>query len=129
MIPTINQREVNKRYAKLINDVETSDFYKIDLTNRVNCYRCQSCGQITKTKDVDAGVTPFIFNCMHCGKEAYSSFYKDIAPQIEPSFEWYRPSLYETLKLRKKINSIEHVLNGGLLSRKVETGRELELKK
>jgi hypothetical protein len=117
--PLMSQRELTRKYNALIKDVETKEFYKIDLTNRVNCYRCQSCGCITKTKDIHAGVTPFIFNCQFCGKEAYSSFYNDIAPLIKPSFEWYRPTLEETMKMRSKINTLDHILQGGLLSRKI----------
>lgn len=115
----LSQREVTKKYAALMKDVETKDFYKIDLTKRVNCYTCQSCQHVTKTKDVHAGVTPFMFECEKCGKVAYSSFYNDIRPGLQPTFEWYRPDLNEVLKGRNK-GWIEHVLQGGLLSRKVE---------
>lgn len=119
-ITMMSQREVERKYNKLIDDVKTKDFYKINLANRVNCYTCQSCRHITKTKDVDAGVTPFIFDCEKCNKEAYSSFYTDIAPHLKPTFEWYRPTLEETMKLRKNPNAIDHVLQGGLLSRKIQ---------
>ncbi len=72
----ISQREVKKRYNKLMNDVKTKDFYKVDLTNRVNCYVCD-CGHITKTKDIDSGVTPFTFTCEKCKGTAKSTFYND----------------------------------------------------
>jgi hypothetical protein len=117
----LSVREVERQYAALLRDVETKDFYKINLSNRVNCYRCQHCGVITKTIDIHAGVTPFIFECMCCGKDAYSTFYTDIAIKIKPSFEWYRPTLEECLKLRKKPYTLDHVLKGGLLSRKINT--------
>lgn len=53
----LSQREVERQYNKLMQDVATSDYYKIDLTNRVNNYVCTSvkCQHITKTQDVDAG--------------------------------------------------------------------------
>jgi hypothetical protein len=114
-------REVERKYKDLLHDVATKDFYKIDLTNRVNCYRCQTCGLITKTKDIDAGVTPFIFSCEYCGKEAYSTFYKDIAPHRQPTVECYRPDINATLKLRKHPHTLDHVLQGGLLSRKIQS--------
>jgi hypothetical protein len=111
-------REVERKYADLLRDVETNEFYtKVDLTNRVNCYRCKSCGGITKTIDIHSGVTPFIFECMFCKGDAYSTFYTDIAIAAKPSFEWYRPSLEETLKLRKEPMTLDHVLQGGLISR------------
>lgn len=113
-----SQRQIQKRYSKLMNDVATKDFYKTDLTNRVNCYVCR-CGHITKTKDVDAGVTPFMHRCELCGSMANSTFYDDIAPHIQPTEEWYRPTLKECLNMRKNEGWLDHVLNGGLVSRKV----------
>ena len=84
--------------------------------NRVNCYRCDSCGSITKTIDVDDGVTPYYYICEHCGNpHAISTMYHDVAPRQKPTQEWYRPSLKETLKWRGKNDSmLEHILNGGL---------------
>ena len=115
----ISQREIERKYNKLLKDVDTDDFYKTDLTNRVNCYKC-SCGHITKTKDVDAGVTPFMHRCEKCGNMAHSTFYTDIVPNQLPTEEWYRPSLKEVLKMRNKPDVIDHILNGGLDYRKVK---------
>lgn len=114
----ISQREVEKKYKELLLKVATHDYYKIDLTNRVNCYSC-GCGHITKTKDVDAGVTPFMHQCEKCENMATSSFYKDIAPQQLPTEEWYRPTLKQVLKMRTKEGMIEHILSGGLDVRKI----------
>jgi len=112
--------EIKRRYNKLLEKVKTDDYYKIDLTNRVNCYVCQTCRHITKTKDIDAGVTPSMFTCEICGNIAYSSFYKDIATDKKPTFEWFRPSLEQTIKMRKKPALLDHVLNGGLDYRKTK---------
>lgn len=114
----ISQREVERQYHKLSEKVKKDSYYNIDLNNRVNCYSCD-CGHITKTKDVDAGVTPFIHNCEMCGKMAKSSFYNDTHPDLLPTQEWYRPSLNEVLKLRSKPHVLDHVFNGGLMSRKI----------
>ena len=62
-----SQSSVERKYKKLMQDVATSDYYKVDLSNRVNCYVCK-CGHITKTKDIDAGVTPMMFTCESCGR-------------------------------------------------------------
>ena len=113
-----SQREVERKYNALLKDVANKEFYRIDLTNRFNCYTCQTCGHVTKTKDIDAGVTPFMFDCESCGNVAYSSFYKDIRPYLKPTIEWYRPDLKAVLKGRNK-GWIDHVLQGGLLSRKI----------
>ncbi len=118
------QQAVKKKYKQLLNKVATSDFYKIDLTNRVNCYICPD-GHITKTKDVDAGVTPMMHKCGICNKYARSSFFKDIAPEQEPVEEWYRPNLDETLKLSNNSGLLDHVLNGGLLCRKIKRDSEI----
>ena len=48
----ISQRELERKFNKLLKEVETNDFYtEIDLTNRVNCYVCEN-GHLTKTKDI-----------------------------------------------------------------------------
>jgi len=113
-----SQREVMKAYYKLMEEVETNMFYKIDLTNRINCYVC-SCGHITKTKDVDAGVIPMMHNCESCDAFAYSTGFKDVAPDQPHTQEWYRPTIGQTLKLRKNPGLLEHVLAGGLNLRKL----------
>jgi hypothetical protein len=112
-----SQREIERQYNKVLNDVKTNEFYQVDLTNRVNCYVCD-CGHITKTKDIDAGVTPFIFRCERCGGMAKSTFYKDVAPDKIPTFEWFRPTLRQVLKMRKNPTMLEHILKGGLDYRK-----------
>lgn len=112
---------LKNQYDKLLEQVKTDDFYlKIDLNNRVNCYVCQHCNHITKTVDVDAGVTPFLHGCEECGELASSSFYKDIAPSKEPTEEWYRPNWEEFEKLNKAVQ--DHILNGGLSSRRIIKG-------
>ena len=113
-----SKREIERKYNKLLKDVETDDFYKIDLKNRINCYVCD-CGHITKTKDVDAGVTPYIHKCERCGQMARSTFYKDIAPEQQPTEEWYRPTLKQVLKMRKKEDLLDHILQGGLDVRRI----------
>lgn len=115
----ISRRQIEKKYKQLLHDVETKDYYKIDLSDRVNCYMCE-CGWITKTKDIDPGVTPFFFTCEKCNGMAKSSFYKDIQPFQKPTFEWYRPTLKQILKMRKKPGMLDHIFNGGLDYRKIE---------
>ena len=116
-----SQSSITRQYNKLLNDVAKKDFYKIDLTNRLNCYTCNDpkCGHITKTKDVDAGVTPMFFKCEICGTKAISSMYRDIVPIQKHTIEWYRPSLNQVLKMRKKPDLLYHIFRGGLDSRKV----------
>lgn len=117
-----SQRSIERKYEKLQNDVATKDFYKLDLTNRVNCYVCPSCAHITKTKDIDPGVTPMFFTCENCGcPNASSSFFKDIAPGQEPTFEWYRPDLKEVMKKRDNSGLLDHIFKGGLCQRKIKT--------
>lgn len=114
----MKNNEIERKYKQLLEDVENNEFYKVDLTNRVNCYVC-SCGHITKTKDVDPGVTPFLHDCEKCGQMAKSTFYRDIAPQQQPTQEWYRPTLEEVLEI-KHDGLVDHILNGGLHLRKIK---------
>jgi len=116
----MNNAQLEKKYADLMHDVANDVYYKVDLTNRVNCYVCE-CGHITKTKDVDPGVTPFMFNCEKCGGMAKSRFYTDIAPEKKPTIEWYRPTLEQVKKMHRKkdFGTIDHILNGCLVNRAI----------
>lgn len=115
-----SKRKITKKYNKLLEQVKTDDYYKIDLTNRVNCYVCE-CGHITKTKDIDPGVTPFMNSCEKCNGTARSTFYNDIAPDQEATYEWYRPTLKQVLKMRNNPSMLDHIFNGGLDYRKVKS--------
>ena len=92
--------------------------YENNKVNKTNCYTCNNCGHITKTIDINAGVTPFMHKCENCDTGVgVSSFYHDIAPEQKHTVEWYRPSLAETLKLKSEI--LIHVLDGGLNFRNI----------
>ena len=62
---------------------------------------------------------PFIHECEKCGDLARSTFFNDVIPSIKPSQEWYRPSLTEVLKMENSDSLVEHILNGGLISKKI----------
>ena len=117
-------------YKKLMHKVETDDYYKIDLNNRVNCYVCVDCDHVTKTIDVDAGVTPFMHGCENCGGMARSTFYNDIMPHNKPTQEWYRPSLEEVKEMvDNQPHLLNHVLSGGLLNRVIKDNEPPQVKK
>lgn len=114
--PIVSQREVERKYNKMMSN----DLYKAKAPkNRVNCYSC-FCGHITKTIDIHNGVTPMFFDCEKCSTSANSSFYNDIAVDQEPTFEWYRPTLKQIMKMRSKPHVLDHILNGGLEYRKIK---------
>lgn len=82
-----------------------------------NTYRCIN-GHCILFKYVDTGVTPFIISCPICRKEARSGFGNSLGGFLpHASMEWYRPGPEELLTLSS--GSRLHVLQGGLLSRKV----------
>jgi len=113
----MKRKKIEKEYNEMLK--KTEEWLKdLDLTNRANNYVCQSCGHVTKTKDVDKGVTPFIHSCKLCGGEAYSTFYNDYFPNHKATQEWYRPSLDETLEMDEMER--HHVLQGGLIPRKIK---------
>lgn len=118
----MNKKEITKRYNELLKEVETDDFYKNSLVNPVNCYVCK-CGHITKTIDIDAGVTPFIHKCEKCCGLAKSTFYRDIIPNNKPTEEWYRPTLDQTLQIKNE-GMLEHILQGGLDVRKIQEDKK-----
>jgi hypothetical protein len=88
----------------------------------INAYEC-FFGHQTITKDLDEGVTPFIIGCGHsgCGGEARSYMYPDWAQDMTPTYEWYRPSDPELKKLHQWDR--EHVRKGGLILRRIDTGK------
>lgn len=100
------------------------DVRMMSQSDRINGYRCQTCGYLTVTIDVDQGVTPFMIDCpggaRSCGAVAVSLGYpKDIPPHwAEPKYEWYRPSL--AWARRKGPDMLNHVQRGGLVFRKRE---------
>lgn len=110
--PQISERELERRYAKL--KIVPAD------ENRINCYRCTN-GHITKTIDRHVGVTP-MFNRCECGAQAQSTWYTDIAPDIEPTYEWVVPTLQEVKKYRKEPAMLDHIFNGGLDYRRIKNG-------
>ncbi len=115
----MTKNHIISKYKNLLHQVETNDYYKVDLTNRVNVYVCP-VGHFTKTKDIDSGTTPFMIKCSCCHRFAKSSMYHDIAPAEPIKFEWYRPDLEEVLaEVRKDNGLLDHVLRGGLLKRGV----------
>lgn len=89
---------------------------------RKNIYRCPDCGGETITIDVDDGTTPMFLACRasgdigQCRGRAVSSMY-EVDPDVEPKWEWYRPSL--TNAWRKGPEVLDHVERGGLLLRPI----------
>lgn len=112
----ISIRQVERDYNELMERVKTLPYYQIDLSNRVNCYICtnEKCGHITKTRDVDVGTTPAFFRCEMCDARARTSFYKDIAPDQKPTYEWYRPDFQRFKKVRGDSGIYGHLIAGGL---------------
>jgi hypothetical protein len=123
----MTNKHVMRLYFALIQSVKTDEFYtSIDLSNRVNLYRCKN-GHEVKTKDIDPGVTPFIIPCPICHVDAYSSGYRDKAARLKVTHVWFRPSLAALSKLNKTHKMVvEHVLNGGLIYRKLKKGENYD---
>lgn len=108
-----SEREVIREYNSMLKKVADRPMFG-DNGNGINCYVCEDCGHITKTIDIDLGVTPFMHVCESCGSWARSTMYKDINPTVKPTQEWYRPSLKQCLKMRKHEAALQHILDGGL---------------
>ena len=120
-----------KAYKKLQQDIESSSFYtEIDLSDRVNTYRCGMCGNAEVTRDVDAGVTPMFIPCACGARKQSRGYFRSSLAWGSSSREWYRPDTHEFMRmvesmLRKpdalKAAQIDHVLKGGLILRYVIT--------
>lgn len=111
-----SQREIERKYNKMLESHK-----ELVAPNRVNCYVCNHCGYITKTIDVDKGVTPFMHNCEKCNGLARSTFYQDIAPNQKPTQEWFRPTLKQALKMKRNEDMLDHLFGGGLDVRTIKT--------
>lgn len=66
----MNKKQIILAYNKML--IESK---KEDNSPTINCYVCDSCQHITKTIDVDNGVTPMFKKCNNCNGYAKSSFY------------------------------------------------------
>lgn len=117
MSKEISIAELTRRYNAVVSDAEKLGKPE----NRTNCYVCSS-GHITKTIDVDEGVTPMFHQCHYCENMGTSRFYQDFAPDLKPVQEWYRPSLEECIELNRKgeLGLLEHILDGGLNVRDIK---------
>ncbi len=83
----------------------------------INVYECQACGESIVTIDKAEGVTPMFLACRAnptCGGRSVSKMYR-VPQDLEPTHEWYRPSL----ALRLTASEWDHVSRGGLLIRPV----------
>jgi hypothetical protein len=82
---------------------------------RVNIYICEKCHGQVVTKDIDAGVTPFMISCRAtpgCIGAMASSFYR--CDQSLPfQFEFYRPESLHGFDSW----TVEHLKKGGLILR------------
>lgn len=88
-----------------------------------NGYKCEKCGVITLTMDVDDGVTPMFLVCRaegSCDGQSVSLGYPSgpVPEELLPvRFEWYRPDQDEINTLEPSM--IDHVSRGGLVLRPV----------
>lgn len=95
-----------------------------DFKPRFNYYRCDTCRGVYTTVDVHRGTTPMLLNCrLGCGGVMQSAFYPH--PEDWPvtvsriaDAEWYKPTLTEQKKMRRKARGLyDHVRLGGLILR------------
>lgn len=109
----MNRGQIEKRYNGLVNGIEEKKMY--DGRNTVDRYVCDTCGYMIHTTYRDKGVTPFTMPCTRCGGTMYhtKTFDKKTVPTYVPVFDWYRPTLEQTLKMSDAM--IEHILAGGLV--------------
>ena len=116
-IPNDVKKDITKRYKAMLRELPTAEID--DNTGKVNCYRCDKCHNVTKTIEREKGSTPMGIICPVCGDNAFSTFYQDIAPDKEPTFEWVRPTLEETLEMHNTPIQCNFVLAGGLVRKEI----------
>lgn len=108
---TVSRRQITKQYKSMVDTFTKTKGNK----GWTNCFNCKTCLHTTKTINKDHGVTPYYINCEKCGNESYSSGFCDLKPEDQPTYEWYRPTLKQTIKLRKKNGTELGLVMGGML--------------
>lgn len=85
-----------------------------------NAYKCEACGGLIITQDIEEGVTPFLLPCVAtsgCMGMMKSACYRgplggpDAIP-LRPHYVWRKPTPKEYAKLSKQMK--HHVDQGGL---------------
>ena len=92
------------------------------LVGRKNIYVCRECKGHIVTVDRDDGTTPFMTNCEAtegCRGTMQSSLYRVFDQTMAAGFEWYRPDSSQMKSAT--LHTLDHVNNGGLLLRKIES--------
>lgn len=94
---------------------------------KINTYTCPK-GHVTVTIDLADGTTPMMLRCKqkdndgkhNCTEFASSGWY-NVAQNLKPEYEWYKPENLKGLNPDEK----EHVQKGGLLLRKIKSWQEV----
>ena len=106
------KKEVTRRYKKMLKAFND----KGENQGKTNCYVCNQCHQTTKVYERDNGMTMHGIECPYCKGEAMSTDYEDVAPKVNATFEYVRPTLQEVLDEVEKnhIMTANYYLSGGL---------------
>ena len=111
----MNQKELKKRYDKLVAEIESAQMYD-GRDKGVDVYVCEKCNKRFYTRYKDKGCTPFVVRCHNCNNFAMHN--ETIPEQVANVMgfdihNWVRPTFEQLLKLNKCAQ--EHVLDGGLI--------------
>lgn len=115
---TLNLKQTKAKYkaAKRWSESQQHTEKKGD----TNCCECSECGHVDKYLYLDSGVTPFKVLCSKCNAPSHRKLGEDINPALEPTHEWYRPSLNHVMVMQKRYPMIfDHIINGGLMPREI----------
>lgn len=97
------------------------------MKGRLNVYVCENCKKWVFTYDRDDGATPFMIECRAtplCSGIMQSQFYPiSIPPHVVPEYEWYKAKIKKHMDEATK----DHIRNGGLMLRKLEPNRAIEI--
>lgn len=93
----------------------------MNTTGRINVYTCRTCGDERITIDIDKGVTPMLLDCLKCGGDAVSAWYR-VDQALNPEWEWYRPTKRQIKRMPKGWR--HHYEQGGLDLRKRDGVRQ-----
>lgn len=90
---------------------------KAAFQGKLNIYTCEACRGHIVTRDLGAGVTPFMIGCRatpDCRGMMKSSMYRVFDQSMKESHQWRTPASVDELASLSQWEA-EHVSNGGLL--------------
>ena len=68
------------------------------VSERVNMYTCDKCGNQTITVHADEGIAPIVIGCDKCKDGDSQSHFYNVPQNIKAKYEWFKPLTDDEIK-------------------------------